>query len=134
MTALSNIYLSQQYSSAAQPLCHGQLAASLSHRIVLFSLCWAIISIFYHFIQFLETAAGGEVDRTLIFISSFHLFADLAKHPAGQLRSSPAACLPSLSAPPPPFLLPWRPSRVGWTHRKTKTKNILSCSISFTDE
>ena len=30
--------------------------------------------------------------------------------------------------------LPWRPSRVGQTYRKTKTKNILSCFISFTDE
>ena len=56
----------------------------MPYRIVFFFLCWAIISIFYQLIQFLETAAGGEVDRMLIFISSFHLFTDSAKHPVGQ--------------------------------------------------
>ena len=34
-------------------------------------------------------------------LSSFHLFADLAKHPAGQLLCPPASHLPSSSAPPP---------------------------------
>ena len=71
-----------------------QLMVSLSrravpYRIVFFFLCWTIISIFFHFIQFLETAAGGEVDRMLIFIFSFHLFTDSAKYPVGR------ACLPT---------------------------------------
>ena len=47
------------------------------------------ISIFYQFIQFLETASDGEVRVT--FISSFHLFVDLAKHSAGQLSHLPPA-------------------------------------------
>ena len=72
-----------------------QLAVGLSrravpHRIVLFFFCWAIISIFFHFTQFLETVVDGEVDRTLIFISSFHLFTDSAKYPAGQRLCLPA--------------------------------------------
>ena len=106
-----------------------QLAASLSRRIVFFLLCWAIISIFFHFIQFLETVVSGEVDRMLIFISFFHLFTDSAKYPAGR------AYLPAqlVSSFPPP-LLPWRPSRGDWNYRKTKTKNVLSCFISFTNE
>lgn len=59
------------------------------------------ISIFFQFIQFLETAtASGE--GCVVPISSFHLFADSAKYPAGRLRSPPTACLPSSSAPPPP--------------------------------
>ena len=89
-----------------------QLAVNLPRRAaprcaVLFFLCWVIISIFSHFIQFLETAAGGEVDRMLIFISSFHLFADSAKHPVGR------ACLPAQLVafhlhPPPVATVPWR--------------------------
>lgn len=76
------------------------------------SLCWAIISIFFHFIQFLEAAAGGEVDRTLIFISFF------LPTQQSTLWASICACLPSSSTA---TLLPWRPTRVGWTHRKTKS-------------
>ena len=61
------------------------------------------ISIFFQFIQFLGAAAtadDGEVGA--ISISSFHLFADSAKHPAGRLRSPLSAYLPSSFAPPPP--------------------------------
>lgn len=64
-----------------------QLAASLSRRAVPYRSLLPLLGYnfhFFHFIQFLETAAGGEVDRTLIFISSFHLFTDSAKYPAGQ--------------------------------------------------
>ena len=60
------------------------------------------ISIFYQFIQFLGAVADGEVERMFTFISLFHLFSDLAKHPAGQPRSPPTAFSPSSSAPPPP--------------------------------
>ena len=31
-------------------------------------------------------------------------------------------------------LLPWRPSRVGWDHRKTRDENKLSYFIPFIDE
>ena len=66
--------------------------------------------------------------------SFFYSLADSAKHPAGQpLRPLPA-CPARRSSSPAHLRLPMRPTRVGQTHRKTKTKNILSCSIPFTDE
>lgn len=38
----------------------------------------------------------------VIFIFPFHLFANSARHPAGQRLRPPTACLPSSSAPPLP--------------------------------
>lgn len=94
------------------------------------------ISIFFQFIQFLGATNDGEVG--VVFISPFHLFADSAKHPVGQLRSPPVACRSrspfQLACPFTTTRLPMRPSRVGWDHRKTKYENVLSCFISFTDE
>ena len=91
------------------------------------------ISIFFQPTQFLG-ATNEEVERIIISISSFHLFADLAKHLAGQpLRPLPA-CPARRSSSPAHLRLPMRPTRVSQTHRKTKIKNILSCFISFTDE
>ena len=60
------------------------------------------ISIFYQFIQFLGATSDGEVERIFPFISSFHLLANPAKHPAGQLLCPPPSYLPSSSTPPPP--------------------------------
>ena len=82
-----------------------QLAVNLPRRAaprcaVLFFLCWVIISIFSHFIQFLETAAGGEVDRMFIFISFFHLFAGSAKHLVGQHLRLLAGPARRFSSPP----------------------------------
>lgn len=67
------------------------------------------------------------------FIFSFHLLTDSAKHPAGQLIRPPTACHPARLLLHR-LRLPMRPTRVGQTYRKTKTKNVLSCFISFTDE
>ena len=124
-TASLNIYLSLQTSTAAQRLLSWPslrpVYRTAPRRTVFSFLCWAIISIFFHFIQFLETAAGGEVDRTLTFISFFHLFTDSAK----LLRASACACryLPNSSVRLllTLLLLPWRSTRVGWNYRKTKT-------------
>ena len=69
----------------------------------------------------------------VVFISSFHLLANSAKHPADQLLRPPA-CPARRSSSPAHLRLPMRPTRVSQTHRKTKIKNILSCFISFTDE
>ena len=62
------------------------------------------ISIFFQFIQFLGATATATAsgEGRVVPISSFHFFADSAKHPAGRLRSPLSACLPSSSAPPPP--------------------------------
>ena len=49
------------------------------------------ISIFYQFIQFLGATVASDGEVRITFISSFHLFADLAKHPAGQLSHLPPA-------------------------------------------
>ena len=92
------------------------------------------ISIFYQFIQFLEAVvtADGRACCLHLFPSSPYR---LSKAPAGQhlypLLAGPAHSLVRSSTATP---LPWRPSRVGWTNRKTKTKNIPSCFVSFTDE
>ena len=92
------------------------------------------ISIFYQFIQFLGATVASDGEVRITFISSFHLFADLAKHPAGQLSHLP----PAAAHPARPLLhhhlLPWRPSRVGQTYRETKTRNIPSYFIPFIDE
>ena len=92
------------------------------------------ISIFYQFIQFLGATAGGEVERCVLSPSLPSISLPIQ-------QSTLRACFrvrlpPSYPARPllHPTLLPWRPSRVGWIHRKTKTENILSCFISFTDE
>ena len=70
---------------------------------------------------------------TLAFLSSFHPFVDPAKHPTDQ-PSRPPLSFQLVRSPSPTTRSPWRPTRGGWTHRKTKTKNILSCFISFVDE
>ena len=91
------------------------------------------ISIFYQFIQFLEATVANDEEGVLSpSLPSISL-------PIQQ--STLRACFrvrlpPSYPARPllHPALLPWRPTRVGWTNRKTKTKNIPSCFVSFTDE
>lgn len=130
-------------------LCYIMLPFLLAGTVRRATLCRATfspmevraISIFYQFIQFLgamATATANDGEGTFAFISSFHLFADLAKHPQADSVASrlsvPPACPARCSSSLAHLRLPWRPSRVGWTHRKTKTKNVLSCFVSFTDE
>ena len=92
------------------------------------------ISIFYQFIQFLGATAGGEVERCVLSPSLPSISLPIQ-------QSTLRACFrvrlpPSYPARPllHPTLLPMRPTRVSQTHRKTKTKNIPSCFVSFTDE
>ena len=83
----------------ARTTCH-----AASHRVAPPSSPTGVraISIFYQFIQFLGAVVDGKVER-MSSLSFFHLFADPAKHPAGQLLClSPTAHLPSSSAPPLP--------------------------------
>ena len=103
MTALLNITYRRSIRLRLSSFVMAQLMVSLSrravpYRIVFFFLCWTIISIFFHFIQFLETAAGGEVDRMLIFISSFHFLPTQQSILRAALLAGPAR---RFSSPPP---------------------------------
>lgn len=92
----------------------GAIGRVAPRRATFFPYGIRAISIFYQFIQFLGAMATANGRGDVIFISFFHLFANSAKHPAGQLRSPPAACLPRSSAPSlPPCSRGGRPVAAG---------------------
>ena len=65
----------------------------------------------------------------------FHYSADLAKHPAGQLRSPPSSCLPSSSAPsPPPGSRGGRPVSAGPIGKQRPKMNFPVSSPSLTSK
>ena len=105
--------------------------AMLCHLLPIFGV--RAISIFYQFIQFLETANDGGVHIT--FISSFHLLADSAKHPAGQLSHLPPTTTgPARPLSPPPSSRGGRPVAARTIGKQNPKMYFLVSSSSLTSK